>query len=60
MPIHIRELVIKAELQPTSTSGSQQQAVSSDASALSEAQREEIVQECVAQVMALLERHKDR
>ena len=53
MPIEIRELVVKATVRDRASErqpGSQQ----------SRAQKEEIVQECVAQVMEILKRKKER
>ena len=54
MPVEIKELIIRATIVDGKDSNSQQQTVGSSE------QKEEIIAACVAQVLKILERKKER
>ena len=58
MPVEIKELIIKAEVQPENNVQNGQAATSRDN--ITTEMKEAIIQECIQQVMALLNKQKDR
>ena len=57
MPVEIRELVIRAITSPDRASESSE---SSSQAQISEVERETIIQECVRQVLRILQKKKER
>lgn len=60
MPIEIRELVIRAEVQSGNAGGQNSSQRSSAQSGADRDKQEDIVNECVTQVLEILRRRKER
>lgn len=60
MPIEIRELVVKANVNENSANAATKQATQSGNSAGSEDDKKQLIEECVKEVMARLKHLKER
>lgn len=60
MPVEIRELVIRAEIQEGSKGPSKDPNHYGDQKAISQEERAQLIEECVAQVLAVLDKQKER
>lgn len=60
MPVQIRELVIKAEVLPENAKHLSDERPSEEGKQLSEEEKSAIIRECVAQILMILEKQKDR
>ncbi len=60
MPIEIKELVVKATVVESNSEAISQETAPSNAGTIERLNKEQIIEECVEQVLSILERKKER